>query len=105
MNYITDLVVTQNSTCIYKSLGSSVKLVCPIVKTTRPITWQGPSKYKVYAVGTDVSNEFSLQVEINVTDNKSILLIHRFTKDYSGQFRCSDTFNKREFNVVIKSKI
>ncbi|CAG2192576.1 unnamed protein product [Mytilus edulis] len=103
MNYITDLVLTEEN--IYKPLGSSVKMVCPIAKTTRrPITWQGPSNYRVYAVGTDVSYEFSSQVKINVTDNKSILLIHRFTKDKSGKFRCSDTVSNRDFNVIIKSK-
>lgn len=92
---------------IYKSLGSTVELVCPIVTSSRAITWLGPSNFKLYAAGTDVSNEFSTQVEINetATDCKSILLIHRFTKDKSGKYRCSDTFNKSEFDLIIKSKI
>lgn len=105
MNYITDLVVTQES--IYKSLGSSVKLVCPII-TTRGITWLGPPNLEIYAVGTDVLPKFSTQVDVSETDadEKSTLLIRHFTKDKSGKFICLDTYrDKREFNLIIKSKI
>lgn len=90
---------------IYKTLGSTVELVCPIVNTSRPMTWFGPLNYKLYAVGMDVSQDVSTQVGINETDEKSILLIHQFTEESSGKFRCSDFVDKREFNLKIKSKI
>ncbi|CAG2196316.1 unnamed protein product [Mytilus edulis] len=100
MNYITDLVETQE--IIYKSLGSSVELVCPIVNTYRIITWLGPPNLSVYAVGTDVLTELSSQVDISESDidKKSILLIKHFTKDKSGKFRCS-VFNRNPSNLVI----
>lgn len=90
---------------IYKTLESKVKLICPI-ETTRYITWTGPPEYILYAVGTDVSSHVSTLVEIKETDTdkKSILIIHRFTEDISGEFKCSDGVNEREFNLVIKSK-
>ncbi|CAC5409090.1 unnamed protein product [Mytilus coruscus] len=95
------LVLTKG--IIYKTVGSKVKLVCPI-ETTRAITWVGPPKYKIYAIGTDVSSDVSTLLEINetATDKKSILFIHRFTEEISGEFRCSDGVNEREFNLVIK---
>lgn len=89
---------------IYKKLNSTVKVVCPIIKSDRSITWFGPIDLKLYAVGTEVSQEVSTQVDINETaDEKSILVIYRFTE--SGKFRCSDAFDKREFNLIIKRKI
>lgn len=89
---------------IYKTLGSKVKLVCPI-ETTRDITWIGPPEYMIYAIGTDVSPHVSTLLEINETpDKKSVLFIHRFTEEISGEFICSDGNNEREFNLVIKSK-
>lgn len=96
-----------NQVFIYKTLGSTVELVCPIVNTTRAITWFGPLNYKVYAVGTLLSTDVSTQVDIHETasDKKSVLLIHRFTKDKRGNFRCSNTFEEREFILMIKSKI
>lgn len=105
MYHIIDLVLTQE--VIYQRLGSTVELVCPIVKTTRAITWLGPSNYKHYAVGTEVVPAVSTQVTINETaiDKKSILLIHRFSKDKSGKYRCTDAVERREFNLLIKSKI
>lgn len=91
---------------IYKRLNSTVKLVCPIIKSYRSITWLGPLHLKIYAVGTAVSQDVSTQVDINETaDEKSILLIHRFTKDTSGKFRCSDAYDEKDFNLIIKSKI
>ncbi|CAG2196322.1 unnamed protein product [Mytilus edulis] len=102
MNYITDLVVTQES--IYESLESSVKLVCPIINTSRAITWFGPPNLKVYAVGKHVSTDLSSQVDISETDTdkRSILLIQHFNIDKSGKFICSDSFYTREFDLIIK---
>lgn len=90
---------------IYKPLESKVNLVCPI-ETTRDITWSGPPDFILYAVGTDVFSHVSSLVEIKKTDTdkKSVLIIHRFTEDISGEFRCSDGLNDTEFNLVIKSK-
>lgn len=105
MNYISDLHITQE--IIYKKLGSRVELVCPIVNTTRSITWLGPSNYQHYAVGTDVFPAVATQVTINETspDKESVLLIHRLTRNRSGNYRCSDFVNNRDFNLIIKSKI
>lgn len=105
MNYITDLVVTQES--IYESLGSSVELVCPIINTTRAIIWLGPPNLRVYAVGKHVPTDLSSQVDISETDTnkRSILLIQHFNIDKSGKFMCSDSFYTREFDLIIKSKI
>ncbi|VDI34016.1 Hypothetical predicted protein [Mytilus galloprovincialis] len=96
-----ELVLTKE--VIYKSLESKVTLVCP-VETTRDITWTGPPEHTIYAIGTDVSPHVSTLVEIKETvpDKKSALFIHRFTEDISGEFRCSDGINEREFNLVIK---
>lgn len=103
MNQITDLVLTKE--IIYKTLESKVNLVCPI-ETTQDITWSGPPEFILYAVGTDVSSRVSTLVEVKKTDTdkKSVLIIHRFTEDISGEFRCSGGLNIREFNLVIKSK-
>ncbi|VDI41440.1 Hypothetical predicted protein [Mytilus galloprovincialis] len=78
-------------------------MVCPI-ETTRDITWTGPPKYTLYAVGTDVYSHVSTLVEIKKTDTdkKSVLIIHRFTDDISGEFRCGDGVNVTEFTLVIK---
>ncbi|CAC5390334.1 unnamed protein product [Mytilus coruscus] len=97
-----DLVLTQD--IIYERLGSTVELVCPII-TTRIITWLGPSNYQHYAVGTEVFPDVSTQVAISETaqDKKSILLIHRFSQDNSGKFRCTDGVDKKEFNLIIKN--
>lgn len=55
----------------------------------------------------DVSQDVSTQVDINETeaDKKSILLIHRFTKEKSGKYKCSNFDDKRDFTLIIKSKI
>ncbi|VDI14707.1 Hypothetical predicted protein [Mytilus galloprovincialis] len=93
-----DIVLTQ--VVIY---NSTVKLVCPIVKSFRSITWYGPLNYRIYSVGTEVAHDLSTQVGINETaDEKSILLIHQFTEDTSGKFRCSDTNNEKDFSLIIK---
>ncbi|CAG2197049.1 unnamed protein product [Mytilus edulis] len=77
-------------------------MVCPI-ETTRDITWTGPPEYILYAVGTDVYSHVSTLVEIKTdTDKKSVLIIHRFTEDISGEFRCGDGVNVTEFTLVIK---
>ncbi|CAG2220641.1 unnamed protein product [Mytilus edulis] len=95
------LVLTQE--IIYGTVGSTVELVCPIV-FSRDITWIGPPNYQEYAVGTEVFPEVSNQVAVSETaaDKKSILLIHHFSKDNSGDYKCTDGIEKEEFNLIDK---
>ncbi|VDH90424.1 Hypothetical predicted protein [Mytilus galloprovincialis] len=95
------LVLTQE--IIYRTVGSTVELVCPIV-SSRDITWLGPPNYQEYAVGTEIFPEVSNQVAVSETaaDKKSILLIHHFSKDNSGDYKCTDGIDKKEFNLINK---
>ncbi|CAC5422324.1 unnamed protein product [Mytilus coruscus] len=99
---VYDLVLTQE--IIYKTLGSTVELVCPIVKTYQAINWLGPSNYQHYSVGTEVFPEVSTQVAVSETaaDKKSILVIHSFSKENSGKYKCRDAVDKHEFILIVK---
>ncbi|XP_063427158.1 protein turtle homolog B-like [Mytilus trossulus] len=96
-----DLVLTKE--IIYRTVGSTVELVCPII-SARAISWLGPPSYQEYAVGTDIFPEVSNQVAVSETaaDKKSILLIHRFRKDNSGDYKCTDGIDKKEFSLINK---